>query len=247
MNNGKVKYKEDEYNYFVFNVKFDSYNGYDGTIELVADPEEFGNGEISYTNWGDGTINSYTSHKYKKPGIYTVKTRLRINGTDGESGYERTRWQLVDCPNINVNMTNASYFFYDCESVNTFSNISNWNTSNIENMKYMFGICRGLKSLDLSNFNTSKVINMSSMFERCDLLTELNLSSFDTSNVEVMNRMFRTCEKLASLNLSNFNTNKVKSTYLMFDGCSKLYLTNIKMDNCDSNTKNVITQAFNGN
>jgi surface protein len=50
----------------------------------------------------------------------------------------------------------------------------------------MFNQCSSLTSLDLSNFNTSNVNNMSGMFSQCSSLTSLDLSNFNTSNVKDM-------------------------------------------------------------
>ena len=41
----------------------------------------------------------------------------------------------------------------------------------------MFYNCASLTSLDVSNFNTSNVTNMSYMFQSCSKLTTLDLSS----------------------------------------------------------------------
>ena len=48
----------------------------------------------------------------------------------------------------------------------------------------MFNGCESLTSLDLSNFNTSSVENMENMFNGCKSLTSLDLSNFNTSLVE---------------------------------------------------------------
>ena len=51
----------------------------------------------------------------------------------------------------------------------------------------MFQLCKELEHLDLSNFNTSKVTNMSWMFNNCNKLKYLNLLNFsincDTKNM----------------------------------------------------------------
>ena len=44
----------------------------------------------------------------------------------------------------------------------------------------MFFQCSDITEIDLSNFNTSKVNNMIGMFNGCSSLTSLNLSYFDT-------------------------------------------------------------------
>ena len=43
-----------------------------------------------------------------------------------------------------------------------------------------------ISSLELSNFDTSKVTDMSYMFKDCGNLRELNLLKFDTNNVKNM-------------------------------------------------------------
>ena len=57
----------------------------------------------------------------------------------------------------------------------------------------MFSGSSSLKELNLSNFNTSKVIGMEYMFYQCSALKELNLSNFNTNNVTDMRYMFSRC------------------------------------------------------
>ena len=45
------------------------------------------------------------------------------------------------------NITNMSYMFYDCSSLNSLPDISKWNTSNVNNMSGMFYNCSNLSSL----------------------------------------------------------------------------------------------------
>ena len=116
--------------------------------------------------------------------------------------------------------------FYKCSNI-TEIDLSNFNTSYINNMESMFSDCTLLSSLNLSNFDTSKVKWMNFMFSDCTLLTSLNLSNFDTSKVEQMNGMFSFCSSLTSLNLSNFDTSKVKQINNMFDGCTNLEYINM--------------------
>ena len=132
------------------------------------------------------------------------------------------------------------------ESIN-FGN--KFDTSNVTNMGSMFNTCSSLTSLDLSNFNTSQVTNMSFMFVGFPNI-ELNLSGFDTSNVTNMMSMFES-SKLSTLDISSFDTSNVTimswmfsdatnlqtiyvgpkwstdgtDTYLMFDGCGTDHVT----------------------
>ena len=118
------------------------------------------------------------------------------------------------------NGTNYRYLFHSYSGTNL--DLSNWDTSHVTNMSYMFGYCSSLTTLDLSNWKTSEVTDMSNMFNACSSLTSLDLSGFDTQDVTNMNDMFSSCSKLTSLDLSNFNTLSVKSMDSMFRGCTKL-------------------------
>ena len=48
--------------------------------------------------------------------------------------------------------------FYECLSLKKIPDISKWDISKVENLKYLFSECSSLKTLpDLSKWNTSKV------------------------------------------------------------------------------------------
>jgi surface protein len=79
----------------------------------------------------------------------------------------------------------------------------------------MFYGCTSLTSLDLSNFDTSKIEDMSHMFFSCSSLTSLDLSSFDFDNVFNMYCMFYRCSSLESLTV-NTNVSLVSETSNMF-------------------------------
>ena len=135
------------------------------------------------------------------------------------------------------NNTNSSYkLFEGCSEIKEID-LSDFDTSEIENMAYMFSGCTSLVLLNLSNFNTSKVTSMGSMFYRCNKLFSLDLSHFNTSQVFSMRQMFDGCKLLTSLNLSNFNTSKVLSMNLMFNGCSSLKILDVSKFNTSKVTE----------
>ena len=133
------------------------------------------------------------------------------------------------------------YLFSYCEQI-TEINLSNFNSSNVENMAGMFSDCYSLTSLDLSNFNTSKVTDMHQMFNWCKSLISLDLSYFDTSKVTDMYQMFYCCYSLTSLDLSNFITSKVMSMEYMFDNCNSL--TSLNLTNFDTSKVTDMYQMF---
>lgn len=88
------------------------------------------------------------------------------------------------------NCTNMSYAFYDCESLDDFSFLKNWNTSSCITMYGMFSHCKAVKSIDLSKWNTASVENMSYMFGGCTNLESVDLTNCDTSKVKTFQGMF---------------------------------------------------------
>ncbi len=128
------------------------------------------------------------------------------------------------------NVTYMSYMFNGCSNL-TSLNLYNFNTSNVVDMAWMFYDCRRLTSLNISNFNTSNVTNMLCMFAGCSSLTSLNLSNFNTANVTSMNGMFYECNNLTSLNLSHFNTGNVTDMLGMFFNCNNLTGLNLSSFN----------------
>ena len=81
----------------------------------------------------------------------------------------------------------------------TTLDVSNFDTSNVTDMSYMFAETYDLTSLDVSYFDTSNVSNMSHMFSDMSSLTTLDVSHFDTSNVTNMSSMFYNDRQLVSI------------------------------------------------
>jgi len=110
--------------------------------------------------------------------------------------------ELPDISNWNTsNVRKMAFMFCECSSLKFLPDISNWNTSNVEDMKLIFSSCSSLQSLpDISKWNTSNVFEMCSMFGECSSLQSLpDISKWDTSNVFGMNFMFSNCKSLKSL------------------------------------------------
>ena len=245
MNNvisGAVTPTFSKYNEFVFDI-----NSSNITISLNTDRRGDTTTWDGNTDWGDGTIDTQSSHQYSQAGTYTVKTKYGLASPTSYSNNANIKAYLKQVKALNSNMTTMKNMFRNCSSLTLidFSNfdaskvtdtremfngcsslttldLSNLDISNVTNVDSMFFGCSSLTSLNLSNFNTSKVTNMSAMFYNCSSLTSLDLSNFDTSNVTNMGSMFYNCN-LTSLDLSNFfDTSKVTSMLGMFYNCSSL-------------------------
>ena len=116
--------------------------------------------------------------------------------------------------------------------------MSEFKSSSVTDMSYMFSGCESLKELNLNNLATNSVIDMRRMFYNCKSLTTLNLNSFKTNNLKYTNSMFYRCSSLLSLNLYNFNTSGVTCLCNMFYGCSSLLYLNIY--NCKFNSSSCV-------
>ena len=64
-------------------------------------------------------------------------------------------------------------------------------------MQRFFEKCVNIKYLDLSNFNTKNVTDMKWMFNECHKLKEKKgINKFNTNNVTNMKATFKECRKL---------------------------------------------------
>ena len=152
--------------------------------------------------------------------LYNTKM-CEVKETFDRSRYLHYREGSALAPVIPINATSCHAMFRDCSNL-TQIDLSNFDTSQVNGMRFMFGYCKALTQLDLSSFDTSKVIYMDSMFRGCKALIQLDLSGFITGDIVDMSEMFSGCSNLMQLDLSNFNTFKVIYMWRMFEDCKKL-------------------------
>ena len=185
---------------------------------------------------------------FKKSTVAPIASMNAVNIDDEDSDYEiklwlnpadKTAYYYTEPEKVYLNEV-SYYMFFRGFGDNTLTNIldidvSNFDTSRVTTMGYMFSGMSSLTSLDLSNFNTSNVTEMNHMFFQVRSLTTLDLSNFDTSKVTTMCRMFDSMSSLTSLNLSNFDTSRVTNMEYMFslehedaakDKLEKIYVNN---------------------
>ena len=121
-----------------------------------------------------------------------------------------------------TSLTSTAFWFWDCSSLKTITDIKNLKTDNVTDMSGMFYKCWRLTSLDVSGFKTDNVTEMNSMFGECSSLTSLDLRGFKIDKVTDVCDMFRRCSSLKNLDVSGFKTDEVTNMSGMFDGCSSL-------------------------
>ena len=191
--------------------------------------------------------------RFKKSTVAPAASMNAVNIDDEESDYEimlwldpsdKTAYYYAEAEKVYLNRDSSKMF--NSESLeqkirNVLEiDLSNFDTSKVEDMHWMFDGMHSLTTLGLSNFDTSKVTNMHVMFHDMRNLTTLNLSNFDTSNVTDMSYMFAHMHSLTTLNLSNFDTSKVTNMYAMFHDMRNLTTLNLS----NFNTSNVADMGY---
>ena len=121
------------------------------------------------------------------------------------------------------NVTNMRNLFSKCSKLKEITGLNKFVTNKVNNMYMMFQECSELKTLDLSNFDTKNVTDMGFMFNKCKNLKEIKgINKFVTKEVKSMERMFSECSELKTLDLSSFTTYNTTKISYMFDKCKKL-------------------------
>ena len=100
--------------------------------------------------------------------------------------------------------------------------MSNFDTSNVNDMSRMFAYLENIENLDLSNFGVKNVKNMEYMFIGMTKIQNLNLNWENESDVTNTRGMFSGLKLIKSLNLSNLDTRNVVNMSAMFENMSSL-------------------------
>ena len=171
--------------------------------------------------------------------------KVKIKSTSLERAFfGKSSIETIDLSGLDTsNITDMSFLCGTCKGL-TSINLTGIDTSNVTNMEYMFNICSSLTSLDVSGFDTSNVTDMGNMFNECSKISTLDVSGFDTSNVTDMGSMFGYCSSLTSLNLGNFNTSKVTDMRYMFKNCSNI--NSLDLRNFDTSKVTIMNNMFSG-
>ena len=176
--------------------------------------------------------------------LYTKNSKIYLNS---DSSYTFNRLKSItslDLSNFDSSKVNNMFSIFEYNSKLESLDLSNFDTSNVTNMAYMFTGLMKINYLDVSNLDTSKVEFMQLMFQGMNSLASLDLSNFDTSNVIYMFDMFSGMESLTSLDVSHFDTSKVKRMDYMF--CNLKKLNSLDVSNFDtSNVTNMKAMFLN--
>ncbi|MFT8756531.1 BspA family leucine-rich repeat surface protein [Leuconostoc pseudomesenteroides] len=197
--------------------------------------------ELNLSNWGVGSIavNINMSYMFQNASL----TELDLSSWDVTKvksfSYMFQNANKLTSLNLSgwgisrtVSDVNMSYMFYNTVVLNNL-NLTNFKTTNVTNMSYMFATT-GLTSLDLGDWDVTKITAFGTMFASTPNLTTLNLAGWgeDRTATNVgMSYMFQHASALTNLNLTNFSTTNVTNMNSMFQGT--VSLTSVDLRNWD--------------
>ena len=72
----------------------------------------------------------------------------------------------------------------------------------------MFDGCTSLISMNLSNFNTSKLENINNLFSGCSSLISVDFSNWNLKNTKNIRYIFSKCPKIQYIDISLFKDEK---------------------------------------
>ena len=177
-----------------------------------------------YVVYNDFTLTFYCDDKRssRQGTVYNLNEGENEPGWVLDNNNRNVEKVVFDASFAKARPTSTFQWFFYCDYLTEIKGIENLNTSEVINMRAMFGFCNHLKSVDVTHFDTRKVENIAAMFSGCTSLESIDLSHFDTDNVYAMLSMFNNCQSLTELDLSNFNTSKANYLLYLFNGCSNL-------------------------
>ena len=154
---------------------------------------------------------------------YNCKKNLIQLNESSPSLFSYFKLDIIDLSKFDFSQVkDMSNFFSGTGNGNTEVILGeNFDTSNLENMYYMFGDSN-FKSYDfLKKFNTSKVTNMMDLFARSKSNIDLELSDLDLTSVENISYMFSE-SNFNSITFNNISIPSATNLYMMFKYCNNL-------------------------
>lgn len=151
-----------------------------------------------------------------------------------------TLMQLIDMRGINTSrVKNMHHMFWTKEGLTKHIDLSEFDTSNLEDVGYMFSTpyetvsTAQIDPIDFSHFNTSKVKIMTGMFAG-SYLPSIDIRNFDTRNVVDMQYTFAGLKNVRHLDLHGFDVSKVNNIGAIFSGNPTLVSLNLANWQLDS-------------
>ena len=192
---------------------------------------------LSWREVREGTVVTITLYAEESPGYMIFGTSsgsnkadslLEVSYLDMDKVYTMSEMfrNCSNLTNVSINVTNKVTTlyssFYNCHSLVSLD-VSNWDVSNVIDMRYIFRGCTSLANLiGIESWNTNNLTNGADMFAECHNLTSLDLSKWGTGNLSTMYDMFWDCTSLKTLDVSGVNVNSVINLDWTFSDCISL-------------------------
>ena len=106
--------------------------------------------------------------------------------------------ETIDISHFNLKKCKSLNGVFDnCTGLKEIKGLDIIDTSNVEDMSFMFYCCYSLKSIDISHLNTSNCKNISNLFDSCYILEEvIGLENLNIENIENNSDIFENCLKI---------------------------------------------------
>ncbi|MFC6293842.1 BspA family leucine-rich repeat surface protein [Lactiplantibacillus daoliensis] len=153
------------------------------------------------------------------------------------------RLQQIDFGQSNFSKVQSfEGMFYNCSALTNIAGISQWDTSGVTNLAYMFSGASSLTSLPISTWNTSKVTILSYTFYNCSSLVSLDVARWDTHNVTKMQSTFANDIGLKTLDVAGWDTRSVENLDYAFKGLTSL--TSLPVDKWNTSRLGTMVGVF---
>ena len=208
------------------NGKYEMYIGQDGGVRANPNSKEL------FSNYNNVKLIDLTY--FDTTGVTSMYYMF------SQTGINTSTFEIIGLENFDTSqVTTMETMFQGVGSIaNTVElNLTGWDTSNVENMRYMFNNCGGsfnsntssVVIIGLDDWNTSKVTDMSSMFNyvgyKATTFDIGDLSGWDTSKVTDMHSMFNSAGNNSTTwivgDLSGWDTSKVNDMHNMFSSTGR--------------------------
>ena len=153
---------------------------------------------------------SYRASDSNDDEVYDLSTEIK-------SFYEISKWDTK-------NVTDMSFIFAGCESLNHLPDISKWNIKNVRKIAGLFISCIRIETVpNISKWNIKNITDISWLFCGCTSLKLVpDFSKWNTEKIKRINHMFSYCSSLELIPNFFNNTNQVRYMENMFAHCKSL-------------------------
>jgi len=138
------------------------------------------------------------------------------------------------------NVEDISFIFQDAKKV-TSLNLANLNVTKVRNIMQPFVDMSSLTHLDLSNWNLASITSLDAFLRYNSSLESVNFTGFKTDHITSMRQMFLG-SGVKTLDLSSFNTSHVTNMESMFRQTSRL--TTVNLSSFDTSSVTNMREMF---